>query len=69
MAEMCCFVLWIETLAIVPARRGIFFLTEYAFMELWVKYEANRFTVELLTWSEEPKIGETLEYFAAKVGI
>lgn len=36
-----------------PHGMGYFFLTEYTLMESRVEYEANRFTVELLTWGEE----------------
>lgn len=52
-----------------PQGAGYFFLAEYTLMESKVEYEANKFTVELLTWGEEPELDETLEHFAARVGI
>jgi len=52
-----------------PQGVGYFFLSEYTLMESKVEYEANRFTVELLTWGEEPECGETLDCFAARVGL
>ena len=52
-----------------PHGMGYFFLAEYTLMESRVEYEANRFTVELLTWGEEPGLDETLEQFAARVGV
>ncbi|NPV74543.1 MAG: ImmA/IrrE family metallo-endopeptidase [Pelotomaculum sp.] len=52
-----------------PHGMGYFFLTEYTLMESRVEYEANRFTVELLTWGEESELDESLEHFAARVGV
>lgn len=52
-----------------PQGVGYFFLAEYTLMETRVEYEANRFTVELLTWGEEPECDETLEHFADRVGL
>jgi len=52
-----------------PQGTGYFFLTEYTMMETGVEYEANRFTVELLTWDEEPELDETIYQFAARVGL
>jgi Zn-dependent peptidase ImmA (M78 family) len=52
-----------------PQGVGYFFLAEHTLMESRVEYEANRFTVELLTWGEEPELDETLEHFAARVGL
>jgi len=52
-----------------PQGMGYFFLAEYTLMESKVEYEANKFTVELLTWGERPEIDETLEQFAARVGV
>lgn len=44
-----------------PQGVGYFFLAEHALMESKVEYEANRFTVELLTWGEEPGFDEALD--------
>ncbi|WP_027364936.1 ImmA/IrrE family metallo-endopeptidase [Desulfotruncus alcoholivorax] len=52
-----------------PQRMGYFFMIENTFMESRVEYEANRFTVELLTWGEEPESDESMEHFAARVGL
>ena len=52
-----------------PQGAGYFFLAEHTFMESKVEYEANRFAVRLLTWGEEPEPGETLEQYAARVGL
>jgi Zn-dependent peptidase ImmA (M78 family) len=52
-----------------PQGMGYFFLAEHTLMESKVEYEANRFTVELLTWGEEPEIEETVEHFAARMGL
>lgn len=52
-----------------PQGAEYFFLAEYTLMESRVEYEANRFTVELLTGDEEPELNETLEQFAARLGI
>ncbi len=52
-----------------PKNVGHFFLAEHTLMESKVEYEANRFTVELLTWGESPEIDETVEQFATRVGV
>lgn len=52
-----------------PQGIGYFFLTEHTLMETKAEYEANRFAVELLTFSCEPEPGETLERFAARFGV
>ncbi|WP_172613421.1 ImmA/IrrE family metallo-endopeptidase [Moorella sp. E306M] len=52
-----------------PRGAGYFFLAEHTLMESRVEYEANRFTVELITWDEKPELNETLEQFAARVGL
>jgi len=38
-------------------------------MESKMEYEAYKFAVELLTWEEVPEEDETLEQFAASVGV
>lgn len=52
-----------------PRGAGYFFLTEYTLMETKVEYQANRFMVELLTGDKDPEAGETLEQFAARLGM
>ncbi|MQL52989.1 ImmA/IrrE family metallo-endopeptidase [Desulfofundulus thermobenzoicus] len=52
-----------------PRGMGYFFLAEHTLMEPRVEYEANRYAVELLTWGDEPEVNETLEQFAARVGL
>lgn len=52
-----------------PRRMGYFFMAENTFMESRVEYEANRFTVELLTLGENPESDESMEHFAARVGL
>ncbi|HHY99223.1 MAG TPA: ImmA/IrrE family metallo-endopeptidase [Firmicutes bacterium] len=52
-----------------PKGAGYFFISGYTFMESKVEYEANRFAVELLAGDEEPRLDETLEQFAARVGV
>lgn len=48
---------------------GYFFLSVHTLMEPKTEYEANRFAVELLTWEETQELEETLDQFAARVGI
>lgn len=52
-----------------PGGVGYFFLAETTLMEPKVEYEANRFVVELLTAREELEPEESLEQFAARVGV
>ncbi len=52
-----------------PQGTGYFFLAEHTLMDTDVECEANRFAVELLTWGEQPEQDETLEHFAARVGM
>lgn len=52
-----------------PQGAGYFFLAECTLMENKVEYEANRFMIELLTGDEDPEVGESLEQFAARVGL
>jgi len=52
-----------------PKGAGYFFISECTLMEPRVEYEANRFAVELLAGNEEPGLDETLEQFAARVGV
>jgi len=52
-----------------PRGIGYFFLAEQTLMETGAEYEANRFAVELLTFSGKPEPGETLEQFAARFGV
>ena len=52
-----------------PQGVGYFFISEYTLMESKVEYEANRFAVELLAGGQEPEVDETLEQFAARVGV
>lgn len=52
-----------------PQGMGYFFMAEHTFMESRAEYEANQFTVELLTWGKEPESDESLEHFAARVGL
>jgi len=52
-----------------PRGTGYFFLAEHTLLDSKVEYEANRFTAELITWGEEQGIDETLEHFAARVGL
>lgn len=52
-----------------PQGMGYFFMAEHTFMESRVEYEANKFAVELLTWGEEPEFDESMEHFAARVGL
>ncbi|SFR03326.1 ImmA/IrrE family metallo-endopeptidase [Desulfoscipio geothermicus] len=52
-----------------PQGMGYFFMAEHTFMESRVEYEANKFAVELLTWGEEPEFNESMEHFAARVGL
>ncbi|GLI17384.1 hypothetical protein MTHERMOG20_18380 [Moorella thermoacetica] len=62
MAETRRFGARIGTQAIVSAGGGIFFPCRTH--PDGIEYEANRFTVELITWDEEPELNETLEHFA-----
>ncbi|GAB6172037.1 ImmA/IrrE family metallo-endopeptidase [Paradesulfitobacterium aromaticivorans] len=52
-----------------PAGVGYFFTSEHTLMESKVEYEANRFAVELLAGDADPEEGETLEQFAARMGV
>jgi len=52
-----------------PQGMGYFFMADYTLMEPKTEYEANRFAVELVAWGESPTIDETLEGFAARVGV
>ncbi|GAV24766.1 ImmA/IrrE family metallo-endopeptidase [Carboxydothermus islandicus] len=52
-----------------PQGVGYFFLADYTLMESKIEYDANRFAVELLTWGEEPDLDETMEHFAARIGL
>lgn len=55
--------------ALSMAEAGYFFTSEHTLMESKVEYEANRFAVELLAGDADPEEGETLEQFAARVGV
>ncbi|NMB11872.1 MAG: ImmA/IrrE family metallo-endopeptidase [Firmicutes bacterium] len=48
---------------------GYFFLSEYTPMLPLVEREANLFAIELLVRNEHPYWGETVERFAARMGI
>lgn len=48
---------------------GYFFLSEYTLMLPLVEREANLFAMELLAGDEQPYWEETVEQFAARVGI
>lgn len=52
-----------------PQGAGYFFISECTLMESKIEYEANRFAVELLAGDQEPEIDETVEQFAARVGV
>lgn len=54
---------------LAPAGVGYFYISRHTAMEPKVEYEANRFAVELLTGDQKPEIDETLEQFAARVGM
>ena len=52
-----------------PAGYGYFFISENTLMEPKLEYEVNRFAMELLFGNDKPEAGESLEYFAARLGI
>lgn len=52
-----------------PQGTSYFFMAETTLMESKIEYEANKFAVELLLWGEEPELEETLEQFAARIGL
>ncbi len=48
---------------------GYFFLSEHTLMLPLVEREANLFAIALLVGNEQPCWGETIEQFAARVGV
>lgn len=56
-------------LVLSPGGKGYFWITEHTLMESRVEYEGHKFAAELLTWEEVPEEDETLERFAARVGV
>lgn len=56
-------------LVLSPGGHGYFWIADHTLMESKMEYEAHMFAVELLTWGEGPEEDETLEQFAASVGV
>lgn len=52
-----------------PNGAGYFFLSEHTLMLPYIEREANLFAIELLVGDEQPYRGETIEQFAARVGV